>query len=396
MKKFRTLLNNDELKYVQKNDLSIKLAIQRMLNGNYYLVSKVRKSNCQSLTNEQKEDIKKFWEGIGYIHPELFDEGFFEVYNATETDKSKLKYYIPDSFFYAFVDFYFANPVRSSAVDDKNLYDLMFSDIKRPETIARKIDGHFMSADYKPMTYNDVVDRCSEEDCFVIKKAISSFGGHGVKFFDSKELSIEELNSALYERNTDDYRGSNPYSQYVIQKCVKQHEVLSKINSSSVNTVRVMTLVRNGKVKVLSSVLRLGIDGSRVDNCSSGGIVVGIKDDGTLKGVAYDGKGTRYHEHPQSGAFEGIEVPSFEKIIEVAKAQAYKLSGISRMISWDFAVDESGEPVLIEMNINYGELDFHQFCNGPIFGEDTKEIIKEVVEKSKELYELTRLLNTLE
>lgn len=396
MKKIRTLLNTDELKYVQKNDMSLKMSLQRLLNGHYYLESKVRESNFQTLTNEQKADIKKFWEEIGYIHPELFDEGFFEVYNATETDKSKLKYYIPDSFFYAFVDFYFANPVRSSAVDDKNLYDLMFSDVKRPETIARKIDGHFMSADYKPMTYNDVVDSCRKEKCFVVKKTISSYGGHGVKFFDAGKASIEEFNSVLYERNTNNYRGSTPYSQYVIQKCVKQHEVLSKINSSSVNTVRVMTLVRNGEVKALSSVLRLGIDGSRVDNCSSGGIVVGITPEGTLKGVAYDGKGTRYHEHPQSGVFEGIEIPSFDRIIEVAKAQAYKLSGISRMISWDFAVDESGEPVLIEMNINYGELDFHQLCNGPIFGEDTKEILKEIIEKSKEFDEFSRLLNALE
>ena len=69
-----------------------------------------------------------------------------------------------------------------------------------------------------------------------------------------------------------------------------------------------------------------------------------------------------------------------------------KLSGISKMISWDFAVDESGEPVLIEMNINYGELDFHQLCNGPIFGDQTKEIVKEVIEHSKEFQEINRLL----
>ena len=52
-----------------------------------------------------------------------------------------------------------------------------------------------------------------------------------------------------------------------------------------------------------------------------------------------------------------------------------------RLVSWDFAIDPDGEPVLIEANLHYGELDFHQINNGPIFGEDTEKILKEVFNK---------------
>lgn len=39
------------------------------------------------------------------------------------------------------------------------------------------------------------------------------------------------------------------------------------------------------------------------------------------------------------------------------------------------------EPVLIEANLRYGELDFHQLNNGPVFGKDTKKILDEVFGK---------------
>ena len=126
----------------------------------------------------------------------------------------------------------------------------------------------------------------------------------------------------------------------------------------------------------------MGIDGSRVDNCSSGGIVCGITPDGILKDVAYDAMANAYHRHPQGYSFGGVKLVGFDKCINLAKKLASRFYGVSRLISWDFAINEDGEPILIEMNISFGEIDFHQLCNGPIFGEDTERILKEVFEKN--------------
>ena len=49
-----------------------------------------------------------------------------------------------------------------------------------------------------------------------------------------------------------------------------------------------------------------------------------------------------------------------------------------RLISWDFAVDQKEEPVLIEANFKYGGVDFHQLNNGPLFGKDAPKILNEV------------------
>ena len=56
-----------------------------------------------------------------------------------------------------------------------------------------------------------------------------------------------------------------------------------------------------------------------------------------------------------------------------------------RLISWDIVLDCNNEPVLIEANLYVGELEFHQLNNGPIFGDETEEILKEIIENPKQI-----------
>ena len=384
----KKLINSDELSYVSRQNFSEKIAIQRL--ATYDTLVEQKRNNLAPISEEQAKEIKAFWERKLMWHDGLLNMRYYDVYNAVEKDKSKLKYYIPDSFFYAFIDEYLTNPQRSTALDDKNLYDLYFLDVKRPKTIVRKMDDIFMNDSYEPITVEQFIDTCRLQKEVIVKSAIGSWGGHGVMFWDADKDSPESLLNYIYTRNAEYFRGSNVYKQYIVQEVIKQHPALAKINPSSVNTIRVMTMFRDGNVKALSSVLRMGIDGSRVDNCSSGGIVCGITSDGHLKEVAYDGAANRYYRHPQGSEFKCMEVPSFHKCVEAAKRLAYRFYGASRLISWDFAVDEDGEPVLIEMNISFGELDFHQLCNGPIFGEDAKAIIDEVFDHNYTLKEIIK------
>ena len=53
-----------------------------------------------------------------------------------------------------------------------------------------------------------------------------------------------------------------------------------------------------------------------------------------------------------------------------------------RMVAWDVSVLENGEPVLIEANLYDGQLDSHQIHNGPLFGENTEKIMREVFDKN--------------
>lgn len=337
-------------------------------------------ANSLAITSEQKDDIERFWRSILNSHIDLLNMDYFSIYNAIEADKSRLKYYIPDSFFYGFIDEWLTHPKRSTSVDDKQLYPYLFSGVKSTEVVARKVGESYFDSEFNPISIEKFIELCKKEGEVVAKASISSYGGHAVKFWDASKESPEQLLAYI---SKPPYFYTQPYgTEYVIERVVKQHPVMASFNDSSINTIRIMTLIYNGKFIPLSSVVRMGVNGSRVDNCSSGGIVAGINQDGSVKNVAYNANGYKFEEHPQTGIFGGKVIPSYDKVLKAIETLAWRFSGISQLISWDIAINEEGEPVIIEMNISYGELDFHQYCNGPIFGELTEEILKKFKYKS--------------
>ena len=201
----------------------------------------------------------------------------------------------------------------------------------------------------------------------VTKASLFSVGGHSIRFHNIDTCSPADFISALDGKD-----------DLVIQRLLQQHETLNRIHRDSINTIRIMSLLLDGTTHILSSVLRMGKNGARVDNASSGGLVCGINDDGTLKEFAFDKNGNRCNEHPQGGAFKGIKIEGFDKCCDLVRDLAGRMCTTSRLISWDLSIDPSGEPILIEVNLSYGELDFHQLCNGPIFGSLTTQVLQRV------------------
>lgn len=59
-----------------------------------------------------------------------------------------------------------------------------------------------------------------------------------------------------------------------------------------------------------------------------------------------------------------------------------------KLISWNFSVVEQGELLLIEANFTGGQLDFHQLCDGPIWGNDTEAILADIFANSKDIIKM--------
>ena len=77
--------------------------------------------------------------------------------------------------------------------------------------------------------------------------------------------------------------------------------------------------------------------------------------------------------HPDSKVkFSSVIIPDFEKKVEDVIRLHWKIPQF-RLLSWDTAIDENNDPVLIEVNMHSGQLDFLQFNNGPVFGDDTEK-----------------------
>ena len=287
-----------------------------------------------------------------------FDIQWFVFYNSIGS-RNCIENYIPNDFFYARIDPYFNHYSHARTFDDKNYYELYFPKEILPVTIGRKSEGECMDVDYNPISTDVLIQKCAEKGSVIVKPAIGTVGGHGISFWNKATNTDKELQDAL-----------GGYRNIVVQDIISQSETISRIHPNSINTIRIMTLFWEGNVSIVSAVLRIGRGGAKVDNVSSGGIAVGIDSEGNLRNKAYDVNGNSYESHPTTGVvFSNVKIPNYDACKNLCVRMAPRFVRISRLISWDLALDENNRPVLIEVNLSYGQLDFHQMCNGPLFGD---------------------------
>ena len=377
---FKPFSGESEDSFIKRKAYYYRITSSRISIGYRKLDS--MKDNAISITRSEREEIDAFW--AKYLTPKqrnlLVDYRFYDVYKGFQLEGMPLMKYIPSTFYYAFIDDYFTNPQNTAPFENKILYDLYFHDVKMPKTIFRKTKYMYLDENYHEITQSSAISKALD-CCEVILKPASSSGGKGVLFWnssnDSKIVLLDYLNQA---------------GDIVCQETISQHESLSRINSSSVNTIRIVTLLFQGQVYVLSRVLRMGVDGARVDNASSGGVVSGILPNGRIRNFAYDLAANKYLKHPNGMNFDCIFVPSIDNCVHLSVLLAKRMSLISRLISWDFAIDEAGGPILIEMNPTFGGLELNQLTNGPILGELTERVLLEVFNNS---YTLNSILKSM-
>lgn len=367
------------LKTIVNKKMFLKLLTKKIIKR--YRLNRRRKisidlakkhTNSFVLSKKQVNEINTFYNP--YIKVSSISHNYY-----TEKTGFFYKEYIPEDIYFCYIDPYFNPPEAAKWIDNKCYYSMLFPNTKMPECVALRLNGLWYVGDritgkiVEPSTITSILEQ--QKEVFV-KVARESYGGKGVKYLCKNEANyITEFWDFI----------NNTEEDIVVQKVIVQHPELSTINPSSVNTLRFFSILYEKEVKIYSIILRMGIHGAKVDNASSGGITCGVELDGKLKHFgyySYSQSGKRMTVHPTSGIpFDSVVVPSLDKAIEMVKRLHPYLPHF-RMVSWDIAIDQDGDPVLIEANLNRGEIDFHQLNNGPLFGEDTEMVLNEVFEIS--------------
>lgn len=323
----------------------------------------------KELTAEQLDELKSVWGDIWDTG--LVDPLWVQVYS----DKTGI--YSPE---YVGSDIHYYN-VEWSRIDydylraflDKNYMDVVLPCVKHPVTLIRKIHGQYLDVDFNPMSKPQAIDKLYEnlDPGIVVKISRSSSGGKGVRFL-GKGSTKEDISEAL---DVD--------PDVAVQLVMRQHPEMAKMNASSVNTIRIICIILDGESIPLSAVVRIGNSGSRVDNFSSGGVGCGVKPDGRLNDCGYTQKGERYDVHPNGFVFSEGFVPNFDKVLEAVK-RCHMCVPMFGVASWDIAIDEDGEPVLIEYNVGGAGIDIHQYNNGPLYGKYRERIISDALKNYAE------------
>lgn len=172
----------------------------------------------------------------------------------------------------------------------------------------------------------------------IVVKPLDDCCGKGVQFINSEGYNPKSLYDRLIKNK-----------QVLIEEPIKQCEKLNELNYSSVNTIRIVTFLKNDKVNILFSAVRIGKNNEKVDNFNHGGILCLLDENGVIKTNAVSKDGEVFKEHPQTHTkFIGFKIPEYKKTLKLINEVALVEKHI-RYVAWDVAISEKG-PLIIEAN----------------------------------------------
>ncbi len=319
-----------------------------------------KKHGYPDLTAQQKKEIRDFFAPYDHVDP---------VYHRTYTARSGhfSPMYIPEDMYYGKIECFYTDRDAADYLDNKCYYYHLFDGIKQPAPIVLRIGENWLDKNFELITFEKALEIIESEPAAVVKTAVNSEGGFGVTFLENDHKASDFR--ILVKKTRGDI---------VVQRPIKQHPVMAALHPQSVNTYRIMSLLSQDGVKILTTCVRIGTGENRTDNLCLGGLFVGVDDNETMTGIGVGMNGKLCEKHPDLGyTFAGTKVASVKKAEELVK-KAHGIMAHCRLASWDIAVDEAGDAVLVETNLALGGINNIQVCHGPLFGSFTKEILDEV------------------
>lgn len=228
-----------------------------------------------------------------------------------------------------------------------------------PEVFAVIRNQKLYDLDFNERTWDYLV---SKKDYFV--KAID---GGCASFV--KHVNVLNIREKLID--------THDFGSYILQERVIQNDSMDILNPNALNTYRIVTINKYGKVYLLSGILRVGTSKTgNVDNWAAGGLAIGIQESGYLKeyGFFKPTFGTKINIHPDTKIkFSEFKAPQYKEAVDFA-LNAHKFFYGVRAIGWDIAISDKG-PVFIEGNDNW-EISLNQACDRPL-RKDWEEVIAE-------------------
>ncbi|MFP4845899.1 sugar-transfer associated ATP-grasp domain-containing protein [Winogradskyella sp. PE311] len=329
------------------------------MNARKMIKEVLRNGNIPKLEPHEILEAKSFYKSKGYKLKNADWHRFYK-YASGEFHKD----YLPLDIFRPIMEPNLNRKLYWPALVDKNLTSRLFEGFNQPETVVSNLNG-FYYVDDIVVSKDLAAAACAKvKTQMIIKPTVDSGQGKMVKKFTMSNNKINELFKS-YKKD------------FIIQKVVEQSTKLSKLNSTTLNTLRVVSyLDKKGGVNILTSYLRIGKPGSDTDNISIGGMACAINDDGTLhkRGFIHRNEGGKsdLSKTPSGILLDGYKVPNYEGVKEMVKEMHPRVP-MFKIISWDIGVDKNDRPILIEYNTFYQNIDMQMFT-GPFFGEFTDEI----------------------
>lgn len=330
-----------------------------------------------------ENDYVRLWKTLS----KRIDPYSYRLFSHYMKEDEKI-YIIPEDIGHSVIEYYL-NPIEYRAFyKDKNLFSQYIRPKESlPKELLRRIDGgRFLDGDYQAGSITgesskyDIADEYSGIERVIIKPSANSCSGSQVKLFqrvfddDKKSYFIDDKGSPLDGSFLNRFNYGN---NFVLQEAISQHPYISQFCSTSVNTMRLCTYrsVTDESILMFAAALRIGHEGSVVDNLHAGGGFVRIDvETGKLGHELYDQYGN------VSKSINGVDmgkdfwIPEWKSIYEYGISIA-KQNHHMRLLALDVALDANNNPRLIEYNCVEFAFWIPMFMGQKVFGDRFDEVL---------------------
>ena len=250
-----------------------------------------------------------------------------------------------------YFDFEFYNKsfeLRSTFLVEKhfNLRLMICNDSTAMNLVNNKAKANALFANFLRRDWLDI-SACTFEDFKLFAAKHPRFIAKPIAGAHGKGIKIIEPNKGLQKV----FAGLND-KKILLEEIIAQHEELNSFCPDSLNTIRVFTILDSHNVaRILTATGRFGRVGNFLDNPKQGGCYVAIDPmTGVIISDAINIEHERFQAHPDTGKiFKGFQYPAWKKLRAIVKTMAKMIPQL-RHVAWDIAINDAGEPVLVEAN----------------------------------------------
>lgn len=257
--------------------------------------------------------------GAGYM-----DYDLFEMYNLTPEQR----------------DTYLTRGRNNALIKQYN--DYSYGHYFTDKAEFNKRFENYIHRKWIPLTAEkeQVLDFIRSHDVLIAKP----LGGMCGKGIEKIRIADYESAEAVYDHLTE---GS---AEMELEEVITQHSAVSAIYPEAINTVRTVSIVKDGKAHIICTYFRIGNNGKHVDNFNNGGMVAPVDEKtGIVKDRAIDKEKNLYECHPYTGAeIKGFQFPDWEKAMDMVRTAALEVPQMA-YVGWDVAFSDKG-PCLVEGN----------------------------------------------
>lgn len=282
---------------------------------------------------------------------------------------------VPEDIGRIFIEKILNPPIFRFSYSDKNLFPMIVGKEYLPRTIVCRInDSCLLDEDYN-YADKELNDYIGDLETLVLKPSVGTCSGKGILLFRKcGNKFISDDGAIVLSKEFLLSFGSD----LCLQEGILQHEFMSNLCSSSVNTIRLCLYrsIKNEKCHVTSSIVRIGQEGSLVDNAHAGGVFVGVDlSTGKLGEYVIDQYGKKRNTWNNIDfSSSNYILPFWQDVITFAEFVGTKVHH-HRLLALDIALSGSGKPFLIEYNIDSFSYWLFMLTGQEVFGEYTDEII---------------------